>query len=563
MALKRISHHDDYQSLFKQCKNEILKIEDGALIASILDLHYKIEKNIEKLQFKSEWAEKDKARVNSLLKRTSEDLNSSLAAEKKFLASMSHEIRTPLNAIIGFIELLNRTSLNTKQREFTTNVRLSSDHLLSLINDVLDVSKIEAGQMELNEKEIDLESVLMETVMLTSSKVPENVELITDFNHLDFMVKADALRIKQIFVNLLGNACKFTQEGFIRFSLLDYRPRGNEKIWLKFCIEDSGIGIPENKIEKLFSAFSQAHSHEHEGTGLGLYLSKSIASVMGGSIYVESIEGKGTHFFVELIVTKGSKRAKEYNFSEQKILFVEGDEHFAKQLTQKLERANSQLTCLAKNTTLRDISKNILANEYDLLILDVDKLGRSITSLAELAIQIYPNILVIGTTHNDQTLGLTEYLTILQKPFPFYMLSNLIKDHQEQRITNNSNDFSKMKILLVEDVRMNVMLIKAMLSKYFNLSFEHVVNGKKAVDKVKHNTYDMVFMDIQMPVMDGLTATKLIREFDQNTPIYAMTANAFAEDSEKALAVGMDGFITKPIKKQDIEVALQEVLNRE
>jgi len=557
VALKRISRSKDYKEAFRELKTYLSHMTDDALKQSLLELHKKIEKSSDKLQFKLDRAVKDKDRLAALLKNTSNDLNNSLAAEKKFLASMSHEIRTPLNAIVGFIDLLEKTSLNTKQREFMTNARLSSEHLLSLINDVLDVSKIEAGQMELNEIEINLESVLMETVMLVSTRVQTGVNLIIDLPELEFLVKADALRLKQIFVNLLGNASKFTSKGFIRLSLLESAARDNENLWLKFCVEDSGVGIPQDKIKTLFGAFEQAHSHEHEGTGLGLYLSKSIALVMGGNIYVESVEGEGSKFFVEILVGRSTKSAEQYDFKLSKILLIETDKNLSEQLKSKLTKSNCSLTQLNNDLTLQDISLHILQNQYDVLIFDLDLFGNAAASLAGLVTKFYPQILIIGTTKNNQVLEDDQYMTVIQKPFPFYVLANLIIQYGESKSLDNCLDFSQLKILLVEDVRMNVMLMEAMLKKYFNVTFDHAENGEVAVNCAKNNQYDIIFMDIQMPVMDGIAATKKIRKFDNSILIYAMTANAFAEDSDEAFKVGMNGFITKPLKKQDIQVALE------
>jgi signal transduction histidine kinase/DNA-binding response OmpR family regulator len=519
MALKRISKGDDITDAFNAFKDELQKIEDEALASSLSKELKTLQKSVDKLNFKAERAAKDKEMISSLLKKTSDDLNASLAAEKKFLASISHEIRTPLNAINGFIELLRRTSLNTKQREFVSNIYVSSDHLLSLINDVLDVSKIEAGQMELTESEVDLEALLMETVMLTSVRAKEGVELIVDIPELDFLVDIDALRLKQIFVNLLGNASKFTTKGFIRLSLDEMVERSEEKMWMRFCVEDTGIGISKERVEKLFSAFAQAHTSDHGGTGLGLYLSKSISSVMGGTIYVESVEDVGSKFFVELVMHKGVQRSEQYDFDGLNILMIEGDENFCKKLESKFAQANTNLTVLHKENTIHEISKLVFENEYDLLLLDLDLLGKSAKALAELVASIYPHLLIVGTMQHDEVLDYSTNITILQKPFPFHMLAKLINESDATKAESLSSDFSHLKILVVEDVEMNVMLVREMFKTFFHATFKHAKNGEVGVDMVKNSQYDIIFMDIQMPIMDGITATKEIRKFDNSTPI--------------------------------------------
>jgi DNA-binding response OmpR family regulator len=240
---------------------------------------------------------------------------------------------------------------------------------------------------------------------------------------------------------------------------------------------------------------------------------------MGGTIYVESVEDVGSKFFVELVMHKGVQRSEQYDFDGLNILMIEGDENFCKKLESKFAQANTNLTVLHKENTIHEISKLVFENEYDLLLLDLDLLGKSAKALAELVASIYPHLLIVGTMQHDEVLDYSTNITILQKPFPFHMLAKLINESDATKAESLSSDFSHLKILVVEDVEMNVMLVREMFKTFFHATFKHAKNGEVGVDMVKNSQYDIIFMDIQMPIMDGITATKEIRKFDNSTPI--------------------------------------------
>jgi signal transduction histidine kinase len=269
-----------------------LSEKDKAEIRSLLR---QAEKEWEIVEFKYNRAMKDKHVLSSLLTKTSEDLKQSLEAEKKFIASMSHEIRTPLNSIIGFVDLLKTTQLTDEQRDYLNNALVSADHLTALISNILDVSKIEAGQMEAIEEEFSLEDVLMECLIIISSRVKKGVELLHELPECDFFVIGDPVHIKQVFVNLLGNAAKFTKEGHIKLSLSKFEDVDGDSVKFTLRVKDTGLGIPRTHTKSIFSPFTQVHDSKSGGTGLGLYLSNCFIKMMGGEIEVESTYGIGQY----------------------------------------------------------------------------------------------------------------------------------------------------------------------------------------------------------------------------------------------------------------------------
>ncbi len=393
-----------------------------------------LSKDVKALEFRNQRAQRDKTIVSSLLTKVSTDLESSLQVQKRFIASVSHEIRTPLNAIMGFLELLSDSGLNTQQQEWLVPALSSSQHLMTLINDVLDVSKAEAGQLELHPQVIALDELLRETIALMTPKLQDKpVSIHTDIPVLSRYVLADPVRLKQIVLNLLSNAIKFTYQGRIDVSL-QIAPIDAKLLTVKITIRDTGIGIPADKIDTLFMPFAQAHRRaNNEGTGLGLYLSQALAKLMTGQIILSSEEGVGTSCVVQLTLTQGAEKATPKPISP--------DAHKA-----------------------------------------------PVVAIGDLA------------------------------------------------------------ILVVDDVELNRRLMKQILSRYFGVEPQLANDGLEAVSLAKQQPFDLILMDIQMPNMNGLEATQEILKLRPDQVIYALSANAFSEDIEAALAVGMKGFLTKPIQ---------------
>ncbi len=373
------------------------------------------------------------------------ELKRSLESEKLFLSSMSHEIRTPLNSIIGFLKMLDEKHIEGKIGEWINNANISSKHLYTLINDILDLSKISANQMELSNERIDIVNLMEDVKVMVSNRVCENVTLefkkCDDVNHY---IRGDSSRIKQILLNILGNSAKFTTKGHIALELDKFDVHDKNMVNVAIKIIDTGKGIPKDKIEDIFNPYKQS-SNKDQGTGLGLYISKNLIELMGGKLSVESEEDKGTTFTMTLD-----------------------------------------------------------------LLLDVDDIE------SDVQINVDAN--------------------------------------------NIMCDFSGLKVLMAEDVDMNIMLAETIFTEYFNLSIDVVKNGLEAVNKAKNiSSYDLIFMDINMPVMDGIEATKQIRMFNKEIQIIAMTANALAEDKERAFKAGMNDYITKPIAIDAIKQVLLSI----
>jgi two-component system, sensor histidine kinase and response regulator len=534
---------------------ETLNEKDRAEIRSLLQ---QAEKEWELTEFKYNRAMKDRHVLSSLLTKTSEDLKQSLEAEKKFISSMSHEIRTPLNSIIGFIDLMKTTNLTDEQKGYLNNASVSADHLMSLISNILDVSKIEAGQLEAHEEEFSLEDILMDCLVIISTRVKKGVELLHDLPEFDHFVIGDPVRIKQIFVNLLGNAAKFTNQGHIRLSLSKCEVFNSDKMRIAVCVEDTGIGIPETHISRIFSPFIQVHESISGGTGLGLYLSNSLAKLMGGDIEVKSTYGTGTNFTVHLVLKRGSVKENKFTFNNMTIIIVEDDEKLRLDLYLKLwMRGATVLTPEFKKPT--DIinfctSAGTTAN---LMVLNLDIFKDLSLGLATLLKDAMPEMSILGVTAQGSSISSHATDVLLRKPFTYYKLAEIMSGLcSRSKSLPTTSGLGGMRVLLVEDMDMNLLLAESMFDTYFHLRVDVARDGLEAVEKTVDGAYDIIFMDIQMPHMDGITATKKIREKGVKTPISGMTADAFSDSMDRAMKAGMDDYIIKPIKKEQIERVL-------
>ncbi len=526
--------------------------------AEIRALFRQAEKEWEVSEFKYNRAMKDKHVLSSLLTKTSEDLKHSLEAEKKFIASMSHEIRTPLNSIIGFIELMKTTQLTDEQKDYLNNALVSADHLTSLISNILDVSKIEAGQMEALEDEFSLEDILMDCLVIISGRVKEGVMLLHELAELDYFVIGDPIHIKQVFVNLLGNAAKFTEKGHIKLSLSKPKDLDKDKVNVTIRVEDTGIGIKSTYARRIFSPFSQVHESKSGGTGLGLYLSKGFIRMMEGDIQLESTFGVGTTFIVDLTLRRGNTKDTKFAFNDKTIIIVEDDEELRNDLKQKLwiRGANVLIPEFTRTTDILAFCTSA-GTAANLMILNLDIFNDLSLDLSALLKNEMPDMSILGITYVSGLTRAKGLDAVLQKPFTYYKLAKLASNlTSRNELLQSSGNLESMKVLLVEDVEMNALLMEAMLDKLFNVHIDVARDGLEAVEKVAGNSYDIIFMDIQMPNMDGITATQKIREKGAKIPIVALTADAFSDSIELAMKAGMDDYITKPIDKDHIERVL-------
>jgi len=509
-------------------------------------------------------------RFATSLKRAIKKAEDASKAKSQFLSTMSHEIRTPLNAIIGLSGLLKETPLNATQDDYIKTVKVSGENLLSIINNILDYSKIESSKIELQLSEVDIQELIENVLDLVAPlNINTSVELIYDLdNSVPPYLITDQIKLQQVLINLINNAVKFTEKGevFVQLRMEDL-PSGNFSK-LVVSIKDTGIGIPKNALQKLFQSFSQVDAsttRKYGGTGLGLIISKRLVEALGGKITVTSEINKGTEFNFYIKVKPSQKVLATYQsevLHGKKVLVLDDNETNLKIFSQQ---ALSQGLEATTTTDTGFISRNLdTLNEFDFIVLDmqmpkkdgvdVAKEIRSKWDKASIPLVLLSSIHAIESK-NDLLLFDLQ----LTKPVKQSQLFRSL----ETIFTTSSNDtiFDKRaisplrkgpdtKILVAEDNVFNQKVSEKILER---LGYKPVIveNGKEAFDAVLSNKYDVVFMDVEMPVMDGIEATINLRasehKLEKRPVIIAMTANALAEDKEKCLNAGMDDFISKPV----------------
>ena len=509
--------------------------------------------------------------------------NDAAQAKADFLANMSHEIRTPMNAIIGFSNLAMKTDLDRKQLDYISKIQQSGKHLLGIINDILDFSKIEAGKLAVEQTEFELEKVLDNVSNLISEKTAsKGLELVfhVEKGTPTYLI-GDPLRLGQILVNYANNAVKFTEQGEIVVSVRVVEETDKDGLF-RFSVRDTGIGLTAEQIGKLFQSFQQADtstSRKFGGTGLGLAISKKLAIIMGGDVGVESEYGKGSTFWFTARLGKGVAKARKFlpepDLRGRRMLVVDDNEMNRIVLVEMLTGMTFSVKDVASGkAALEEIRSASAADQpYDVVLLDWRMPGmdgiETAKAIRELPIGTFPHMVMVTAYGREEVLkeaALAGLEDVLIKPVsPSTMFDTLVhvlggkpdetgaKAQQATPLMENLNAIKGSSILLVEDNEFNQQIATELLTEA-GFKVDVAENGLKSIEMLDKRPYDIVLMDMQMPVMDGTTATREIRKDERfkDLPILAMTANVMEADIEKCREAGMWDHIGKPIDPDEL-----------
>ncbi|MCC5814391.1 MAG: response regulator [Leptospira sp.] len=542
----------------------------------------------------------ERKRVEEELKEAQQKAESANQAKSEFLANMSHEIRTPLNGVIGFTELLQKTKLNEIQKEYCDSANISGKALLGIINDILDFSKIEAGKLDLEIIETDVVALVQHsTDIIKYHAGQKGLELLLNIQpDLPRMAFLDPVRLNQVMVNLLSNAVKFTEKGEVEVQLT-FEPLEENKGRYKFAIRDTGIGITQEQQTKLFQAFSQADgstTRKYGGTGLGLIISNLLVEKMGSTIQVDSKWGEGSKFNFSLemecrMTDSHDLSSLKANLPINSVLVVDDNVKNRRILEENFRYWGIQFTEADRGLSALKLMES---NKYDLLIVDYHmpymdgiEFIQKVREIEKDYIKDIPIILLHSSSDDPYLRTECKKLGVqfnLVKPIkadelyqyirnihnPEFFKQDLPENDKEKNIPHEDDSIplqDKSTILIAEDVPLNLLLVKGILKRIRpGAKILEAENGRIALDIARNEKIDLILMDIQMPVMDGLEATKKIREWEADQkvsnrlPIVALTAGVVKEEQENALDSGMDEFLTKPIDQKKLKACLEKYL---
>ncbi len=497
--------------------------------------------------------------MDEQLRQAHEEAILSSKAKSSFLANMSHEIRTPLNAILGMSEIILRESLGRSAEEYAVEIRNASENLLSIINDILDISKIESGKLEIIEVDYYISSLLNDVSSLSRIRLQNRKVLFTTFidSSIPSLLKGDEIRIKQILLNILSNAIKFTREGHIHFNATCTHENG--KALLQFTVSDTGMGIKQADLDRLFLQFERFDTKKNrniEGTGLGLAITKQLCDMMHGTISVESVVGRGSTFTVTIPQTYTEYTPIVSTPAVQNVLVYEARELYADSIKESIVNVGSKCTICTNQSDLLNL---LYEQKFDYLFAPsvhfskIKNLKEELKAHFEIVLMIDPGDTII---YRDT---LTANL-----PISCLQLANVFgtTDLFVQARTKTEHFIAPdIKVLVVDDNQVNLKVAKGLMAPY-KFAIDTATNGEIAVEMVKNNVYDLVFMDHMMPEMDGVDATIAIRklrdEYFQKLPIIALTANAIVGAKELFVKEGMNDFLAKPIEMHKLNAILLE-----
>ncbi|MDX2441273.1 MAG: response regulator [Desulfobacterales bacterium] len=573
----------------KRVEQELRKIHEE-LESRVEDRTHALKKMHEELEIRVADRTQELKKTNIELHEAKEIADESARAKSNFLANMSHEIRTPMNAIIGMAELAMNPELQYyKRQEYLSIINSSAKSLLGIINEILDFSKIEAGKMEIEKTPFKIPEIIYNVAdFFVESLQKKNIEFVLDIAlDLPQMLIGDPLRLQQIMINLTSNAVKFTEKGTICIGVQNIKET-TEHVTLNIGVQDSGIGIDQATQENLFDAFSQADSsttRKYGGTGLGLAICQKLVAIMGGELTIESEFGKGSLFSFILEFKKSSPgTSKQFDFpstiKELKILVVE-DNPFTQKVLKQIIEYFGFYPYIAKtgSEAISMYAEHARGHSFDLVITDSDLSDMDGQSLARQIWELdssrdLPVIMMDGSnTLEKKSVSPSQNVAIsLQKPVkPSSLFDAIMKSFGHETVFTSQSDLqniynysSPAKVLLVEDNPINQIVAVEILT-LAGMTVHKANNGLEAVEKVKQMDFDVVLMDVQMPIMDGLEATSKIREYHGNKdlPIIAMTAHAMREDREKCIAAGMDDYLSKPIDRLALYRLLKKYISQE